>query len=58
VQERARNTPELISIGNDFLNGTSVAQQLREWNDKKDYKKLNFFIAKEMVIRLKRKPTE
>jgi hypothetical protein len=35
-----------------------VAQQLREWNDKKDYKKLNFFIAKEMVIRLKRKPTE
>jgi hypothetical protein len=29
VQERAGNTLELIGIGNDFLNTTQMAQQLR-----------------------------
>jgi hypothetical protein len=30
VQERAGNMLELIGIGNDFLNRTEIAQQLRE----------------------------
>jgi hypothetical protein len=30
VQERARNTLELIDIGNNFLSRTQMAQQLRE----------------------------
>jgi hypothetical protein len=59
VQERARNTLELIGIGNGFLNRTQMAQQLREKIDKWDYMKLqSFFRTKEMVTRLKRQPTE
>jgi hypothetical protein len=34
VQERARNTLELIGTGNDFLNRTQMIQQLRERIDK------------------------
>jgi hypothetical protein len=34
MQERARNTLEAIGIGNDFLNKTQMAQQLRERIDK------------------------
>jgi hypothetical protein len=30
VQEEAGNTLELIRIGNDFLNRTQMAQQLKE----------------------------
>jgi hypothetical protein len=30
VQERAGNTLELVDIGNDFLYGNQMAQQLRE----------------------------
>jgi hypothetical protein len=30
VYERAGNTLELIGVGNDFLNGTQMAQQLRK----------------------------
>jgi hypothetical protein len=37
VQKRAGNTLELIGIGNDFLNRTQIAQQLREKIDKWDY---------------------
>jgi hypothetical protein len=57
--ERAGNTLELIGIGNDFLNRTSVAQQLRERIDTWNYMKLkSFCTAKEMVTRFKRLPTE
>jgi hypothetical protein len=59
VQERAGNTLELIGIGNNFLNRTQMAQQLRERIDKWDYKKLKSFCTrKEMVTRLKRQPSE
>jgi hypothetical protein len=59
LQERAGNTLELISIGNDFLNRTQMAQQLRETIDKWDYMKLkSFCTTKEMVSKLKRLPTE
>jgi hypothetical protein len=50
---------ELISTGNDFLNGTQRAQQLREGINKWDDMKLkSFCTTKEMVTRLKRKSTE
>jgi hypothetical protein len=39
-QERTENTMELISIGNDFLNRSEKAQQLRERIDKRVYIKL------------------
>jgi hypothetical protein len=39
VQERVRNTVELIGIGNDFLNRTQIAQQPRERIDKWDHMK-------------------
>jgi hypothetical protein len=39
VHKRAGNTLELIGIGNDFLNRTQMAQQLRERIDKWDYMK-------------------
>jgi hypothetical protein len=59
VQNRAGNTLELISIGNDFLNRTQMAQQKREKIDKWDYMKLKTFCkAKETVTRVKRQPTE
>jgi hypothetical protein len=34
VEERARNSLEVIGIGKDFLNRTAAAQQLRERMDK------------------------
>jgi hypothetical protein len=40
VQERAGNTLELMSIGNNFLNRTRMVQQLRERIGKWDYMKL------------------
>jgi hypothetical protein len=46
VQERAGNTLELISIGNDILNRIQMAQQLREGIDKRDYMKLKSFCPK------------
>jgi hypothetical protein len=59
VQESVENTLELIGIGNDFLNRTQMAQQLRERIDKQDYKKLkSFCTTKEIVTKLKRLPTE
>jgi hypothetical protein len=59
VQERAGHTLELIGIGNEFLNCNQMAQQLRERIGKWDYMKVKTFCTtKEMVIRLKRQPTE
>jgi hypothetical protein len=56
VQERVRNTLELIGVGKDFLNGSPAAQQLR---DKWDFIKLKSFCStKEMVSKLKRTPTK
>jgi hypothetical protein len=43
VQERARNTLEVIGIGKNFLNRTSAAQQLRERMDELDFIKLKSF---------------
>jgi hypothetical protein len=37
VQESIGNNLELIGIGNDFLNKTQMAQQLRERIDKWNY---------------------
>jgi Mg/Co/Ni transporter MgtE len=57
VQERTENTLELI--GNEFLNKTQMAQQLRERIYKWDYIKLkSFWTTKEMISRLKRLHTE
>jgi hypothetical protein len=51
VKERAGTTPEAIGIGNDFLNRTQVAPQLRERMDKWDYVKLkNICTTKEMFL--------
>jgi hypothetical protein len=50
---------ELIGIGNDFLNRTQMAQQLRKKIDKWDYMNLkSFYTTKEMVTKLKRMPRE
>jgi hypothetical protein len=43
VQVTAGHTLELIGTGNDFLNRTQIAQQLRERVDKQDYMKLKTF---------------
>jgi hypothetical protein len=40
MKQRTRHTLELISLGNEFLNRTQMAQQLRERIDKWDYVKL------------------
>jgi hypothetical protein len=59
VQERARYALEFIGIGNDFLNKTQKAQQLREMIGQWDYMKLKTFCTtKEVVTRLKRQPKE
>jgi hypothetical protein len=58
-QERAGNTLEAIGIGKDFLSRTPEAQKLRERIDKWNYMKLkSFCIAKDIVSKLKRTPTE
>jgi hypothetical protein len=43
MQERAGNALEFIGLGNNFLNRTQMAQQLRERIDKCDYMKLKRF---------------
>jgi hypothetical protein len=59
VQEGVGNTLEVIGRGNDFLNRTPEAQQLRESIDKWDFIKLRSFCStKEMVSKLKRQPTD
>jgi hypothetical protein len=50
---------EQIGIGNNFVNRTQKAQHLREAMNQWDcIKPKSFCTAKEIVIRLKRKPTE
>jgi hypothetical protein len=57
--QRAGNTLELISIGNDFLDRIQMPQELRERIDKCDYMKLKFLHNKKvMVSKLKMPPTE
>jgi hypothetical protein len=57
--EKIGNTLDHIGIGNNFVNGVPIAQQLRERIDKWDDMKLKTFCtAKETVTRLKRQPTE
>jgi hypothetical protein len=59
VQGRAGNTLKVIGIGNESLNRTQMAQQLRKRIDKWNYMKLKRFCTiKEMVTKLKRQPTE
>jgi hypothetical protein len=63
IQERVGNTLKLVGIGENFLNGTPAAQQLRDSKDKcylikKKKKKKSFCSTKEMVSKLKRTPTE
>jgi hypothetical protein len=57
MQERVGNAMELISIENNFLSSTPMAQQVRESIDKWDYMKLRSFTAKEIISTLKRLPT-
>jgi hypothetical protein len=53
IQEKIGNTLDHIGIGNNFMNGTPIAQQLTESINKWDCMKLkSFCTAKEMVIRL------
>jgi hypothetical protein len=48
-----------IGIGNDFVNKTPVAQEIRTAIDKWDYNKFeSFCTAKEIINLLKRKPTK
>jgi hypothetical protein len=48
-----------MGTGNDFLNRTPIAQQLKESVNKRDYMKLkSFCTAKETVTSLKMQPTE
>jgi hypothetical protein len=55
LQERIGKTLEHIHTGNNFLNGTPTAEQLRERIDKWDYMKLkSFCTAKETATRMKR----
>jgi hypothetical protein len=59
VQERAENTMELLCKGKNLVNRAQMAQQLRQRIDKWDYMKLkSFSTTKEIIIRLKRQPTE
>jgi hypothetical protein len=59
IQRKIGSTLGHIGIGNNFMNETPVAQQLRERIDKRDCMKLrSFFTTKEMITRLKRQPTE
>jgi hypothetical protein len=43
IREKIGNTLDHIDIGNNFMNGTPIAQQLRESIDKWDYMKIKSF---------------
>jgi hypothetical protein len=59
LHEVVGNTLEHIGIGNDFLDRTLMAQQIRKKMKKWDCIKLKSFnTAKKTVSRLKRLPTE
>jgi hypothetical protein len=48
LQEKTGNTLYHIGIGNNFMNGVPIAQQLRESIDKWEYMKIkNFCTAKQ-----------
>jgi hypothetical protein len=56
---KSRKHSEVIGIGNDLLNRTPAAQQLRERMDKWDFIKLKrLCTTKEIIFKLKRLPTE
>jgi hypothetical protein len=58
-QEQIGNTLEHISIGNNFMKRTLIAQQLREKIDKWDGRELkSFCTAKETITKPKRQPRE
>jgi hypothetical protein len=55
IQGKIGNTMGHVSIGNYFMNGTLIPQQLRESMKKWDYMKVqSFCTAKEIVTRLKK----
>jgi hypothetical protein len=59
LQKRIGKTLEHVGIGNNFVNRTPIAQQLRESIEICDYiKSKGFCTANEKVIRQKRNPTE
>jgi hypothetical protein len=58
LQERGKNTLELIGMDNNLLDRIPMVQQLREGMDKWNYMKLKICTIKEMVTRLKRESTE
>jgi hypothetical protein len=43
IQEKVGNTLGHTGIGNSFMNGAPIAQQLKESTDKWDYVKLKSF---------------
>jgi hypothetical protein len=45
IQERVGNTLGLVGLGENFLNGTPAAQQLRDSIDKWDFIKLKSFCS-------------
>ena len=59
IEEKMRNSLELIGTGKDFLNRTPLAQALRSTINKWDLMKLKSFCkAKDIVNRTKSQPTE
>jgi hypothetical protein len=59
LKHSAGSTLKLAEIGNDFFDGTQMAQQLRERINKWDYMELkSFCTTKEIVTRVKRQPPE
>jgi uncharacterized protein with NRDE domain len=48
LQERIRKRPEHIGTGNNFLNKTPVAQQIRDRIDQWDYVKLKSFCTQSL----------
>jgi hypothetical protein len=59
LQEIRGNTVEHTDIGNNLMNRTPIAQQLRERFNKWDcMKPKSFCTVKETVTRLNRQPTE
>ena len=59
IEEKVRNTLELIGIGDNFLDRTPMAQVLRPTIDKQDLMTLESFCkAKDIVNKTNRQPTD
>lgn len=59
IEERVGHVPELMGTAKDFLNRALLMQVQRPTIDKWDHVKLkSFYTAKDIIIRVKRKPTE